>query len=567
MQVLILFIDHTHSEQIFLSNHNKKDMKNLVSIIIMSLFVLMACNDDYLERYPLDAINDASFWNTPSDIEMYVNQFYENLPPLYGFFLLDNNSDNLCPDQRPAYIWDEYTVPASGGNWGKSNWLQIRRCNYALVRIAERMELTDEVKRYEGEIRFFKAFYYFDKVKMFGDVPWYDSDLQTDSEGLYVGRDSRKVIIDKILDDLDFAIANLPEDDPDDRLTKYAALAFKSEVCLFEGTFRKYHGLGDHEAMLRECVNAGEAIINSGKFEIWSTGNPASDYFDLFVQRELKGNPECIMPKRHILDVNSHNNTRYLGEASSGYSKDYVMSYLCTDGLPIAISPLYQGDDGEFDEEFVNRDPRMKQTIHTNERIYRIYSDGSVMYKPMPEFDLSYAPTSYLIIKHYDPLEDERRQYKATTDLFHFRYGRVLLEYAEAKAELGECTQEVLDKTINLLRDRVGMPHLTVDVGFVDPNWPDWEVPVSPLINEIRRERRIELTSECLRWDDLCRWKAGKRLEDPLTIRGARDPETGQYKEIYPGFTREWNDRLYLYPIPTQELTLNPALEQNPGWE
>lgn len=143
----------------------------------------------------------------------------------------------------------------------------------------------------------------------------------------------------------------------------------------------------------------------------------------------------------------------------------------------------------------------------------------------------------------------------------------MLVSYAEAKAELGECTQEALDKSINLLRDRVAMPHLSVDVGFVDPNWPVWEVPVTPLINEIRRERRLETCAEGIRWDDLVRWKPGKLLENPKTILGARDPATGEYRVIYPGTTaRTWDDKLYLYPLPTQELSLNPNLEQNPGW-
>ena len=144
----------------------------------------------------------------------------------------------------------------------------------------------------------------------------------------------------------------------------------------------------------------------------------------------------------------------------------------------------------------------------------------------------------------------------------------MLLDYAEAKAELGECTQAVLDRTINLLRDRVGMPHLTVAVGFTDPNWPKWEVPISPLLNEIRRERRIETSAEGDRWDDLVRWKAGKLLENPKTILGTRNPADGNLRVVYPGFTaRKWDNKLYLYPIPTQEITLNPSLTQNPGWQ
>jgi hypothetical protein len=418
---------------------------------------------------------------------------------------------------------------------------------------------------YEAEIRFFKSFFYFIKVKTFGDVPWLEHDLGTDSEDLQRARDPRKTVITNMLKDLDFAIANLPEKSTTDRLTKSAALAFKAEVCLFEGTFRKYHKLGDHESLLKDAVTASERIINSGLFSLYSKGKPNEDYFDLFVQYELKGNTEGIMVQRFIEGKRMHNNVRQLGEPHTGYTKDFVQSYLCSDGLPIALSPLYKGDK-VYGDEFVNRDPRMQQSIYNIGRVYRLYENGSKEYRPMPEFDNNYVTTSYYILKGYSVYERDRLQLQCIVDDFIFRYGKLLVTYAEAKAELGECTQTVLDKSINLLRARVGMPPLNASVGFVDPNWPNWEVPVSPLINEIRRERRIETSGEGTRWDDLVRWKAGKLLNNVNTIKGAMDPKTGAYRILYPGFTRTWNDKLYLYPIPTQELALNSKLTQNPGW-
>lgn len=539
-------------------------MKNLKIILIISLFTAMSCNDEYLDKYPLDQISDVQFWKTASDIELYANQFYPDLRAPHYNWRADDKSDNQAPGNRNNYVWDEYVIPVTGGGWGKNDWLDIRRCNYALVRIAE-MEKNDAILRYEGEIRFFKAFYYHQKIKNFGDVPWLDKDLQTNSEELYNARDSRKIVFANLLDDLDFAIEYLPESSDGDRLTKYAALTFKAEACLYEGTFRKYHGLGDYEEILRKGADAAESVINSGLFGVYSTGKPNEDYFNLFVQYELKGNPEGIMVQRFIEGIRMHNNVRQLGEPHTGYTKDFVNSYLSKDGLPISLSPEYNGD-AEFGDEFENRDPRMYQSIYHPDRPYRIYSNGSVDYRTMPEFDNNYVTTSYYITKGYSLYEIDRLQHQTTIDNFIFRYGKLLVSYAEIKAELGEGTQEVLDNTINLLRDRVGMPHLTADVGFSDPDWPNWEVPVSPLINEIRRERRIETAGEGTRWDDLVRWKAGKLLENPLTYKGARDPGTGDYRVIYPGFTRVWSDKLYLAPLPTQELTLNPQLTQNPGW-
>lgn len=542
-------------------------MKNINSIgaaILAGMMMLTACNDDYLEKYPLDRINDNTFWNSAQDIEMYANQFYVDLKNPNYVWMNDNMTDNNGPGVRETYVWNEYTLPASGGGWGKGDWLGIRRCNFALDRIAT-MTPSAAITQNEAEIRFFKAFYYVAKVRRFGDVPWLENSLEIDSEDLFKPRDSRKVVMANVLKELDFAIANLPETSTNDRLTKYAALAFKVEACLYEGTFRKYHGLGDYEEMLKEAVEAAEDVIDSGKFSLYSTDKPAEDYFDLFVQYELKGNPEGIMVQRFLADKRMHNNVRQMGEPHTGYTKDFVETYLCKDGLPISLSPLYNSDK-VFGDEFKDRDPRMNQSVYHPSRIYRIYEDGSTEFRPMPEFDNNYCSTSYYILKGYSPYERDRLQLQCVVDDFIFRYGELLVSYAEAKAELGEATQEVLDKSINLLRDRVGMPHLKVAVGFTDPAWPAWEVPVSPLINEIRRERRIELAGEGKRWNDIVRWKAGKLLENPKTIQGAKDPATGQNRVLYPGFTRKWDDKLYLYPIPTQEIALNPTLTQNPGW-
>ncbi|MCK9412639.1 MAG: RagB/SusD family nutrient uptake outer membrane protein [Prolixibacteraceae bacterium] len=541
-------------------------MKTIYVIIIISLFTAMACNDDYLEKYPLDQVNDGSFWKSAADLAMYANQFYPDLKPnTERSWEFEDPTDNNGPSVRNAYAWNESIVPATGGGYGKSDWLGIRSCNYALDKITT-MKKDAEVLMYEAEIRFFKSFYYFSKVKSFGDVPWFDHALQTDSEDLVRARDSRKTVIANLLKDLDFAIANLPATSAADRLTKWAALAFKSRVCLFEGTFRKYHNLGDHEALLRDAVSSSESIINSALFSVYTTGKPNSDYFDLFVQYELKGNPEGIMVQRYIEGKRTHDHVRQMSAAHSGYTKDFVEAYLCKDGLPIALSTLYKGD-AVFGDEFIDRDPRMRQSVYNSDRPFRIYDTGVIEYKKMPEFLYGNAFTSYYILKGFSLYERDWLQGHATIDDFVFRYGEILINYAEAKAELGEGTQQVLDKSVNLLRDRVGMPHLTVNVGFVDPNWPNWEVPVAPLVNEIRRERRVELADEGFRWDDLMRWKAGKLLENTKTYLGARDPLTSNnYRVLYPGYTRKWNDKLYLHPIPTQEIALNPKLKQNPGW-
>ncbi|RAJ91109.1 putative outer membrane starch-binding protein [Larkinella arboricola] len=542
-------------------------MKKILFTGLLSAFLLTGCNDDFLERFPEDKISDGNFWKTGADFKMYAAQFYPNLfDARLAWYSLDNFSDNQVPSSRNPYTWGEYPIPSSGGGWDKADWLPIRKVNYALGRIAGVPEDAN-LKLAHGELRFFRAFFYFDKLKKFGEVPWIEKSLDTESEALTAPRDSRETVVNNMLADLDFAIQNLPETSGEDRVTQFAALTLKGDIALYEGTFRKYHKVeGNHQDLLKKAADAYEKVINSGRFQVWSTGNPEKDYFDLFVQYELKGNPEGILVQRYITDKRMHNNVRQLGEPYTGYSKDFVESYLCTDGWPIALSPLYKGD-ANFADEFVNRDPRMQQSIYQTKRPYRIFDDGSITYKPMPEFQNNYCPTGYFILKGYSPYERDRLPSTSTTDDFIFRYGKLLVSYAEVKAELGECTQAVLDKTVNALRDRVRMPHLKTEVGFIDPNWPNWGMAISPLLNEIRRERRLETCAEGIRWDDLVRWKAGKLLENPKVIQGAKDPATKANRVIYPGVdARKWTDKLYLYPIPLQETALNPNLTQNPGW-
>ncbi len=530
----------------------------------LAVVTFMACNDDFMDRYPLDKINDANYWQTPEDLKTYANQFYPILSRIDSW-TTDNMSDNQAPASINSFTWNEYVIPSSGGGWAKSDWGGIRSCNYFLNRYSKVKGDVTEIKKYVAEIKFFKAYYYHEKVKQFGDVPWLSSDLQTDSEELTAPRDSRKLVMDSVISNLNIAIANLPESDSNNRLTKYAALAFKARACLFEGTFRKYHNLGDHEKMLHEAASAALEIINSKKFSLYSTGDTINDFYNLFIQNDLVGNSEGIMIQRFIEDKKMHNRVRQLGEAGSGFTKDFAQTYLCKDGKPISISPLYKGD-AVFADEFINRDPRMQQTIYTQARPYHVTASGEYQYQNVPQFDNGMCYTGYRIIKFFSPTQRDFEYQRCILDDFIFRYGEVLLIYAEAKAELGEATQVVLDQSINLLRDRVGMPHVNVNVAFVDTNWPNWEVSVSPLINEIRRERRVELAAEGFRFDDLRRWKAGKLLTSVKTYLGARDPSTSDYRVLYPGKTRTWNDKLYLYPLPLNELVLNPQLTQNPGW-
>jgi len=524
--------------------------KNRIFIFTMiaGLYFFTACNDDFMNRFPLTSVSDESYFNTVNDLRAYANKLYEYLPNVNSGWETDNSSDNQVPQNPPSFIWGDHFIQTAGDGWGRDDWREIRRCNYFLQRYHKATGNQAEINRFVGEILFFKAFQYYDKLTRYGDVPWLSSDLNLDSPELYAARTPRNVVVDSIVENLDRAIRFLPETMLEERLSRYAALALKSRICLFEGTFRKYHGLGNHEPMLRLAADAALQIMQSERFSLYSTGNPETDlhsFFQLYTP-EMRASGEAIFFANYVFGLRAHNRPREVNEARSGMSKDFARSFLMrTDGLPWALSDDYMGDD-TFADEFENRDFRMKQTIYTSDQPYYVQVDGTVTYQATPLIN-DFVPTGYRIYKMLSTRYIDREPNRAEIAQPIFRYGEVLLNYAEAKAELGEWSDEVMNQTINLLRARAGMPHMQNPIPFVDPNWPDWEVPVTPLINEIRRERRVELATEGFRFNDLRRWKAGKLLDNPETYLGARNPDTGQYHRPYTDRIRPaWHDKLYL---------------------
>ncbi|HVV04340.1 MAG TPA: RagB/SusD family nutrient uptake outer membrane protein [Puia sp.] len=548
-------------------------------ILMTGLFT--ACNKR-LNRYPVDALSEPTFFKNANDLALYCNTFYQDLP-IQNSFWSDRYSDNeLALDHGDGLLDGTYVVPVSGGGW---DWGPIRNVNYFLQRYQRAAADQATLNKYAAEARFFRAYYYWQKVIRFGDVPWLNRDLTDTSVSLlYAPKTPHKQVMDSVLADLNFAVNNLPDLNAVDpgRLHKYAALALMSRICLWEGTYRRYHGMGDDVAYLNAAVTASEAIMSSGNYGIWSTGNPNTDYYNLFIQDDLTGNKEAILPRVYIKNVLTQNLTRELGESSTGFTKDFARSFLCTDGLPTALSPLYKGDDS-LDAEAANRDPRFSQLIATRGFVLTNNADGTKNIFTLPQIGTATAPTGYMIIKCLSPDPAQWNAAQSTLDLFIFRYAEVLLNEAEAKAELGQCTQEVLDNTINLIRDRVAMPHMVITSLQKDPNSIFPALPV--LLDEIRRERRIELAADGFRFNDLLRWKAGDLINNPATILGMKllpsvrseyPPnqvagvvvDANNYIRIYTNInSRTWDDKMYLYPIPTQELTLNPNLKpQNPGW-
>ncbi|RHU29066.1 RagB/SusD family nutrient uptake outer membrane protein [Parabacteroides sp. TM07-1AC] len=567
-----------------------KSIKILLAGSIM-LATLVACNDDFMDRFPTTDISDQNFWHSARDMELYCNGLYtyikghgtghERSPLLSG----DNQSDNMAPQDYDKVAAGEHIVPESS-NETEWNWTFIRKCNYFLARYQQAEISQEEKDRYAAEVYFFKAWDYFEKVKRYGDVPWLMKDLTTESEELFGTRTPRVEVVDSVLACIDWAIDKLPtkKNAVSGRINRDVALILKARICLHEGTFRKYHQIDNPNKFLKEAVNASQILMQDGNYRIYNTGNPELDYRTLFCTLDLKDNQEMIYYKVYEEGLLGNRTSNLLegGESTLGFSvaKSLVDAYLCECGKPISLCKEHFLGHDSIQAEMLHRDPRLCQTIcYPGQDLQR---DTKIPAIPGSNISTSNIPTGYQIIKYWvdDPAEYLRYQ-NGILDAPIFRYAEALLIYAEAKAELGECTQSDLDISVNLLRKRAGMPDMVIDQLVKDPMSDFPSLPV--LIDEIRRERRVEFALENMRYDDLMRWKAGKLLEK--TVRGMKFVQS-QYPSVVIGkhidvdsegfILPYWNilpngrkfdeSKHYYFPLPTEELVINENLKQNPGW-
>lgn len=590
-------------------------MKKYIKFYILLLGVLFAssCNDDFLERTPIDEISNETFWNTENDLAVYNNSLYDlarndnDVPILmahddgfdshrYSYWYLDGFTDNLAPRHSRHTRYQQvragkHNVP-SGTQWfGYRGWNFVRAINVGLGNY-DRANIAQEIiDKYAGEARLFRAWFYADKVQKFGDAPWVETELNIDSEELYAARTPREEVMDNVLADLNFATEKLPDDWGDGnapgRLNRWCALAVKSRLCLFEGTWRKYHGGSNPDIWLQEAASAAKEIMDNGPYALYNTGDPENDYNSYLRILDVSGNPEVMYWRKYQLGIFTNHVQSYFGY-TGGATKSMVEDYLCTDGLPISLSPLYEGD-AQIEDVFMNRDLRLRQSVLHPEDAgkYKYHRADGREYPRILGMDGGFrSTTGYHIIKHYNADDMIGKAFNtAESPGIILRFGEVLLNYAEAMAELGTITQVDLDISINLLRERVAMPPM--DLGNIPEDPRYLNDGVSPLIVEIRRERRIELFLEGFRYNDLKRWKQGNKLTQPdlgirwddtaiarypnATVSTKVDPESGNtYIDVYQG--TDWADPVfdegkhYLWPIPLSAIAQNPNIKQNPGW-
>ena len=590
--------------------------KILLAQCLATAALLTSCS---LDLEPLDKLADQNYYNNRKELEVLTNGFYADFPTAENLY--SETADIIIPTTLLPEVLGTRSVPQSGGGWG---WKQLANIN-SFLKDCSRCGDEAARKEYEGVARFFRAYFYYNKVKRFGEVPWFSDVLSSTDDRLYSPRTPRNELMSNIIADLDYAIDNLPTAKNLYRVTKWTALALKSRVCLYEGTWRKYHGVSGYESYLATAASAAETLMDSRQYTIYAAGE--QPYRDLFAADKAKAE-EVILARNYFsgLSIVHSANLYFLGGGSApGLNKKVVDSYLLKDGSRFTDQADY--DKMQFYEEMQNRDPRLAQTIVTPgyKRI------GQTTVTPV---SFAAATTGYQIIKWVSTTASDGYN-KSQNDIPLFRLSEVMLNFAEAKAELGTLTQADLDKSVKLIRDRVGMPNIDLATANASPDphleaaetgYPNVTGANKGVILEIRRERTIELLAEGLRYDDLMRWKAGKNFEQQfkgmvipklddtkhfvvcdLNGNGVNDAEDvcvyegdidnikanaevanikqflklGVNLHVANGANggniivhdiannqRKWNeDRDYLYPIPQDQITIyGGVIKQNPGW-
>ena len=571
-------------------------------ILAVMLLALTAC-EDFLTRRPKDELSPDTYFRTETECQLYTNNFYTILPVATDFYQEDD--DYIIPNSLSTKVIGNRVVPTTAGTW---NWNMLRQINFFLSR-SHQCDDNAVREKYEAVARFFRAYFYFEKVKRYGDVAWVDEPIDANDKTLYRGRDPRAMVMEHVLDDIDFAIENLPSGKDVYRVTKWTALALKSRIFLFEGTFRKYHGLQGWEDCLKESAAASLKFINESGYGIYKSGT--TPYQNLFTLAD-SDRSEVILTRAYKQSISLvHDaNGAFTSTTSSrnGLAKDVVDMYLMSDGSRFTDKPRYDAMD--FYDEMQNRDPRLAQTIRTPG--YTRIGDTEILAPNMAAVTTGYQPVKYVCEKKYDSYQTSEN------DMPVFRAAEVYLNYAEAKAELDQLSQGDLDMSVNKIRARVSMPAINMDQANAEPDpylldkttgYPNVTKSANTgVILEIRRERTVELILEGFRYWDIMRWKEGKRFERPfygmrldgvgeydLDRNGTVDfivyegdaPATAQgvvYKSLselnlssgtegnivlHSDIKRSFDEsKDYLYPIPTEDIVLTQGVvKQNPGWD
>lgn len=591
-------------------------MKTHYVWLILCLIGFAGCKE--LDQEPQATASKSAIFGSETGLKLYTNNFYS-----MGFLPRNSTSQDAMTDYLAVRAVETFLQPGAyapnlSSGW---SWTDLRNINYFIANCNDPAVAGTVRRNYLGIARYFRAYFYMEKVKRFGDVPWIGKPLDIDDPSLYGKRDTRELVMDSVLADLDYATTNITATNDATRstITKYVAYAYKSRVCLFEGTFRKYHTQLNLQATapvwLNRAADAAKFVMDNGGYALNSAGGAGSSYRQVFISTapvatEVLQSAVSDLTLNVLHDANWWWTSGTYG-AKASFIRTFINTYLKLDGTPYTNDPAYRTQ--LFKDEVKNRDLRLKQTIRLGD--YKRLSNGTLVPAP-PVF--SYTFTGYQPIK----LTLDDMYYDAgalnINSIALFRYAEVLLNYAEARAELGTLTDADWARTIGALRARGGITGgLSAKPTVADPYLMTNYFPgiTDPSILEIRRERGIELCLEGFRYADLLRWKRGQLMElewngfyvpslvTPLDLNEDGILDVAFYQGTRPtpavaGVTyvdvsatvggkansqllkngtsgeltwmkeiaRKWDDKMYFYPIPQADLLKNPNLGQNPGW-
>ncbi len=571
-------------------------MKLFKSIILCGLGVavlsLSSCDDMLTKNERTKFELGPEFWSNTNQVSSYSNVLYENFIG-YGtgggsgwFYFKSLSDDQVNPDFDN---WMFTTVPGTSSYWS-TPYTEIRRCNYMITGLQSSSLVESDKNHYLAVGRLNRAWQYYQLVRMYGDVNLVDEvvlDPEAQSDVVYGARVDRDQVMDYVLNDLNFAIQNLRSGGKNS-WSKDMALAMKSDICLFEGTYCKYRTAEDNgkpadmtraQRYLNECVDASQQLMNSGNYSL------TANYGEVYNSLNLSGNKEVIFFRNYVKDQLMHSTADYTASSSQqrGISKDAVDAFLFLDGRPMATTsyntsdhPVYNEANNAYSIEnmLANRDKRLSVLLdpylcfkgHGWVRSGSMYMTSSTGYN-IAKYDNTAMEVDYRI-----------NTGKNYTDAPIFWLAVIYLNYGEAKAELGTITQADLDASINKLQARAGLPDMTL----TPANDPANNMGVSNLLWEIRRTRRCELMADnWYRYWDLIRWHQLELLDTqrhPNINRGAYLRDVADLDEVFVldenGYTipittvqRTFDKKYYLCPIPSNQITLSKgSTSQNPGW-
>ena len=595
----------------------KKVIKYIV-LLLSAMIAVQACDLTETQKSSADA---ALVFGSETGLKTYCYSFYGFLPNGSSVYRQDAMADYLAKNKLERYEQGDLT-PDTQSSW---DWSSIRSVNYFLDHNHYESVPLSIRDNYSGIARFFRAMLYYDMLVWYGEVPWIDHVLNPGDPELLAPRDSRDVIITHIIEDCDFAFEHIQENGSQNSnaclVNKWCAMLLKSRVCLYEASWRKYHAGTPRVAgctitaddLFKEAADAA-AIVMEGKEFSLHTGTANKDgkgpYRDLFIS-------ETAPTDEVMLAVESDPSLASPGYANHYYNvqdirvsltRPFMNLYLNIDGTPYSETKA-DSKYKTFQEETTGRDYRLNQTIRAYDYTYKNANGAWAL----TTADYNHSLTGYHVTKFSQDGVSYDVYGANSNDIPVMRYAEVLLNYAEAKAELGTLTNDDWKNTIGALRRRAGITGGDLDTKpkVVDNYVKATYFPsiTDPVILEIRRERTIELCLEGFRMRDLKRWGCGglwasakwtgifiTGTNTPLDMNGdgvadvyftigdSSAPE--QYANIaaalpkdatllsvpggkviqYNMAGRVWNDRMYMDPIASSDILQNPNLTQNPGY-